>query len=142
MTRGLLRKITVWTVLAGTVGLGLGGCFDVKAADLFLLQRTGQGPAFSLLVKDNGMISCNGGELRRLADPLLLQARDLATAYETYVRSGLKGGIPGNSVFRYRIELPYGTITFPDTAAAQRPVFAQTEQFALRAAHQACHLAT
>jgi hypothetical protein len=142
MTHALLRKATLWTLLAGSLALGLGGCFEVTAPDLFLLQRTGAGRPFSILVNDGGLISCNGGHFKHLPDPVLLQARDLAMALETYVHAGQTSNVPGNSVFRYRVELPDGTVIFPDTAAGHRAVFAQTVQFALQTAQHVCHIRT
>ncbi|MFL5822113.1 MAG: hypothetical protein ACJ764_01575, partial [Solirubrobacteraceae bacterium] len=104
----------------------------------FLLKRRGHGPELALLVNDSGTISCNGGWPKPLADPLLLQARDLAPQLSSV--AGLRLPVPKNSVNRYYVVLPYGGVSFPDTAAAHHPLLAQVEQFALKAAHQACKL--
>lgn len=135
------RLATVLGVLA--VVLALVGCGeDVKGADLFLLTRRPSGhhngPDLALLVNDSGTISCNGGRPKPLADPLLLQARDLATALDG--EAGLRILPPPNSVFHYYIVLPYGSVSFPDTAAAHHPLLAQVLQFELKASHQACGL--
>ncbi|HEY1522202.1 MAG TPA: hypothetical protein VGF70_04245 [Solirubrobacteraceae bacterium] len=125
------------------VVLTLVGCGEsIKGADLFLLTRrpSGQhrGAQLALLVNDSGTISCNGGRAKPLADPLLLQARDLATALDG--DAGLRILPPPNSVFHYYIVLPYGSVSFPDTAAAHHPLLAQVLQFSLRASQQACGL--
>ena len=127
----------------GVATLALAGCgLNVQAPDLFLLTRTGQGARLTLLVNDGGTIRCNGGRARHLPDPLLLRARDLATALDGDAKEGLKLPSPANSVYRYTIRLQDGTISFPDaaTAAGGYPNLAQAELFAVQAAQQACGL--
>jgi hypothetical protein len=123
-------------VAALAAGCGLG----VRSPDLFLLTRTGQGQTLRLLVNDGGTIRCDGGAPRKLADPLLLRARDLATNLDTDATRGLRlPGAPG-SAFHYTIKLQNGTIAFPDTAARTHSELAQAELFAVQAAQQACGL--
>jgi hypothetical protein len=121
-----------------TAGCGL----NIQAPDLFVLTRTGQGSKLTLLVNDSGTIRCNGGRPRPLSDPLLLQARDLASGLGGDAQHHLRIPSSPDSVYRYRLRLAQGTISFPDTAAASGrfPRLAQVELFALRAAHQACGL--
>ena len=128
-------------LLVGVLSALVAGCgFDVQSADLFLLTRSGHGAKLTLLVNDGGTIRCNGGRTRRLSDPLLLQARDLASGLGGDAQEKLRIPSPSNSVYRYRIRLQQGTISFPDTAAAsgKYPHLAQAEQFALQASAQAC----
>jgi hypothetical protein len=141
LSRSIPRLITVAGALA--VAVALVGCgADIKGADLFLLTRRPShhrnGAELALLVNDSGTISCNGGRPKPLADPLLLQARDLATALDG--EAGLRILPPPNSVFHYYIVLPYGSVSFPDTAAAHHPLLAQVLQFELKASRQACGL--
>ncbi len=124
---------------AAALVLAIGGCgLRVKGADLFLITRRGHGPELALLVNDSGTISCNGGSPKPLADPLLLQARALAPQLDAL--ANLRLPVPRNSVFHYYVVLPYGSVSFPDTAAARHPLLAQVEQFALKASQQACKL--
>jgi hypothetical protein len=121
--------------------LALAGCgLNVQSADLFLLTRTGQGKPLTLLVNDSGTIACNGGKAKPLSDPLLLQARDLATTLDDDAVAKLRIAAGPDSVFDYTIRLADGTISFPDTAAATHTELAQAEQFALRAGQQECGL--
>lgn len=127
------------TAIAGIVLLA--GCgFDVQSPDLFLLTRTGQGQRLTLLVSDDGTIRCNRGRARTLSDPLLLQARDLASGLGGDAQHNLRLRSSRPSVYHYRIRLQQGTISFPDSATAGGgyPRLAQVEQFALSAAQQAC----
>jgi hypothetical protein len=114
---------------------GLAGCgFDVQAPDLFVMTQTGPSGTLTMLVNDSGTISCNGGKARPLPDPLLLQARDLATSLDNDAKAKLSFPKPPNSVYSYKVTLQDGTLTFPDTAGAKRSELAQAEQFALAAA--------
>jgi hypothetical protein len=133
-----------WLASAFAVtGVALSGCgLNVSSPDLFLLTRTGDGHRLTLLVNDGGTIRCNGGRARALPDPLLLQARDLASSLGGDAREKLRIASAPNSVFRYMIRLQQGTISFPDTATAggRYPRLARAELFALRAAQQVCGL--
>lgn len=130
-------------VLALLLAVCVAGCgFDVQAPDLFLLTRTGQGGRLTLLVNDGGTISCNGRHPRKLSDPLLLRARDLASSLGGDARRRLRIRPGANSVYRYTIRLQDGTISFPDTATAggRYPRLAQAELFTVQAVQQACGL--
>jgi hypothetical protein len=129
-----------WLFLGLLVAVASGCGADVQSPDLFLLTRTGQGGKLTLLVSDGGTIRCNGGRSRPLPDPLLLEARDLASGLGGDAQEKLRIPSPSNSVNRYQVRLQLGTISFPDTAAAsgKYPRLAQAEQFALRAVQQAC----
>ncbi len=136
-----MRSISLAAGAAALVVLA--GCgLAVKAPDLFLLTRTGQQSKLTLLVNDGGTVSCNGHRPRPLPDPLLLQARDLASGLGGDAQEKVRIPSPPNSVYRYTIRLQQGTISFPDTATAsgKYPRLAQAEQFAIKAAAQACGL--
>jgi hypothetical protein len=121
---------------AGVLGAGCGE--NVESPDLFLLTRTGQGSKLTLLVNDSGTIRCDGGPVRQLPDPMLLQARDLASSLDKDAKDGLRVAPAAGSVYSYTIKLQDGTISFPDTAAAQHSELAQAELFALQADHGPC----
>jgi hypothetical protein len=118
--------------------VALGGCgLNVQSADLFVLTRTGQGRTLTLLVNDGGTIRCNGRPSRPLPDPLLLQARQLASDLDRDAKSSLRLTLPG-AVFTYTIKLQHGAISFSDRAAAQHPELARAELFAVEAAEGPC----
>jgi hypothetical protein len=136
-----MRWLALATLAATAAAAGLTACgFGVQAPDLFLLTRTGQGSKLTLLVNDTGTVSCNGRRPRSLSDPLLLQARDLASGLGGDAQEKVRIPSPSDSVFRYTIRLQQGTISFPDTATAggKYPRLAQAQQFALQAAQHAC----
>jgi hypothetical protein len=134
----LSKRSLIVAALAGACALS--GCgLQVNSPDLFLLKRSGQGRTISLLVNDDGTIHCDGRS-RALPDPLLLQARDLASKLDQDAKAKLRLPAGKNSVFQYSIRLQHGTITFPDTAARSHHELALAEQFALQAAQNPCRL--
>jgi len=117
--------------------IAVAGCgFDVQSPDLFQVTRTGQGQKLTLLVNDSGTIACNGGKPKALPDPLLLQARDLATSLGSDV--DLTFAATPRHVFVYTVKVQKGTFTFPDTAAASRKELSQLELFVIQAAANPC----
>lgn len=127
--------------LAVAVAVVLAGCgFDVQSPDLFLLTRSGQGKALTMLVNDGGTIRCDGGKAKPLSGPLLLQARDLAINLDEDAKSKLHIDSTADSVFTFTIKLQDGTIFFPDTAATKHHELAPAELFTVQAAQQACGL--
>ncbi|HTT31208.1 MAG TPA: hypothetical protein VMG37_22520 [Solirubrobacteraceae bacterium] len=136
----LLRiRVAVASVLAAALLAGCG--FDVQEPDLFLVTRTGaHGQKLSLLVNDGGTISCNGGKPKNLPDPLLLQARDLATSLNTDVNSKLRFPSSARSVYSYTVKVQNGTLSFPDTAALSRKELSDLELFVVQAAQNPCGL--
>jgi hypothetical protein len=127
---------------AAAAAAAIAGCgLNVQSPDLFMLSRTGQGKALTLLVNDSGTIRCDGGKTKPLSDPMLLAARDLADDLNKDAQSKLQVPPAGpDSVFRYRITLQDGTVAFSDTAARSHPELARAELFAVQAAQGACGL--
>lgn len=130
MSRGFGLGLSLAAVIVTGCGL------QVQSADLFLVTRAGQGQKLSILVNDDGTISCNGGKAKQLPDPLLLQARDLSTSLNNDVK--LRFTRSARSVFSYTVKVQNGTFTFPDTAGSARKELAQLELFVLQAASGPC----
>jgi hypothetical protein len=132
-------RVAVAAALAAAL---LGGCgFNVQEPDLFLVTRAGaHGHKLSLLVNDGGTISCNGGKSKDLPDPLLLQARDLATSLNTDVNAKLRFPSSARSIYSYTVKVQNGTLSFPDTAALSRKELSDLELFVVQAAANPCGL--
>ncbi|MDQ6607832.1 MAG: hypothetical protein M3Z06_14955 [Actinomycetota bacterium] len=127
--------------LALTLGAGLAACgLDVRSADLFVLTRAGQGAKLTLLVSDGGTIRCNGAKAKRISDPLLIQARDLADDLDKDAKAKLKLPVRTASVYAYTVMLPDGTLNFADTNVKGHQELARAELFAAQAAQSACGL--
>jgi hypothetical protein len=119
--------------------LALAGCgIAEQSPDLFLLQRTGQGQTMTLLVKDDGTVVCDGHQVKPLSDPQLLQARDLASALDKDAKAGLRIAPAAESVYRYSVKLPDGTISFADTADAGHKELAQAQLFTAQVVGNQC----
>jgi hypothetical protein len=136
-----LYKASAIAVPVGLVCALLSGCgLQISSPDLFLLKRSGEGTAVSLLVNDGGTIRCNGGQAEPLPDALLISARDLASQLDKDVKAQLRVPAGAHSVFTYSVRLQGGTISFPDIAAAAHHELALAEQFALQAEQGPCGL--
>jgi hypothetical protein len=133
-------RLLAAALLIGIVAAGCG--LDVQSPDLFVLTRTGSGPKLTILVNDSGTVSCNGGANKSLSDPLLLQARDLATNLDNDAKSKLRIPAGSRSVHQYTVKLQDGTISFPDTAGASHKELAQAELFAVQVANGPCRRST
>lgn len=114
--------------------------FDVQLQDLFLLTRTGQGTKLTLLVNDDGSVSCNGAKTKMLPSAMLITARDLADNLGGDASHNLDLPPRADSIYRYRIKLEQGTIRFSDRDTAHFPNLAQAELFTLQTAQQVCGL--
>ena len=126
---------------AAIAGLAIAGCgLSVTSPDLFLLTRTGQGKQLTILVNDAATIRCNSGPTTPLSDPLLLQARDLATNLDKDAKANLHIRPTANTVYDYTIKLQNGTISFGDTAAGTNHELAAAELPAVEAAQGPCGL--
>ena len=136
--RTALAVLAAMSILAGAMAI-LAGCGEeVQAPDLFHVTRVGQGQKLTLLVNDAGTIACNGGKPKSLPDPLLLQARDLATNLNDDAKAKLTSPRTSRSVFLYTVKVQNGTFTFPDVAARARKELAQLELFVVKAAAIPC----
>jgi len=134
-----LRAAVVLLVAALVTGCG----FEVEEPDLFLVTRTGaQGHKLSLLVNDGGTISCDGGKPKNLPDPLLLQARDLASNLNDDVSAKLRLPASARSVYTYTVKVQNGTMSFPDTAGLSRKELSDLELFVVQAAANPCGLSS
>jgi hypothetical protein len=126
---------------ASVAAAGIAGCgFGVSSPDLFVVTRTGVGDRLTLLLNDGGSIKCNDRAPRPLAEPLLLQARDLATALAPDAKQHLTIPASPHSVAHFTFKLQDGTVSFPDTAGASRHELAEAELFTITAAKQGCGL--
>jgi hypothetical protein len=134
-----LRAAVVLLLAALVTGCG----FEVEEPDLFLVTRTGaEGHKLSLLVNDGGTISCDGGKPKNLPDPLLLQARDLATNLNTDVSAKLRFPASARGVYTYTVKVQNGTMSFPDTAGLSRKELSDLELFVVQAAANPCGLSS
>jgi hypothetical protein len=119
-----------------------GGCGGVQAADLFLIQRSGSTPhaRLTMLVNEEGGVTCNGGPVLKLSDHQLVIAK--ATQEELHDASFSSLSLPPSpgSVFTYSVRDEDGTFHFSDNSAHQPGVLHQLQLFVVETAQQVCHL--
>jgi hypothetical protein len=116
----------------------LAGCGQASA-DLFAVERSGQGPnaKLTMVVNDGGSVTCNGHRHDLGADRLLKArevARDLGEPAELRLELPARPG----SVLRYRVRLEQGTVAFADTSTPLPPSFAAVAQFTKDVAEDVC----
>jgi hypothetical protein len=135
-----VKPPAVATLIATVAGaILIAGCgLNVQSPDLFVLTRAGAGQKLTVLVNDSGTVSCNGAASKPLSDPLLLQARDLASNLDNDAKSKLRIAFGPRAVYRYTVKLQDGTISFPDTAGAAHRELAQAELFTTQIADGPC----
>jgi hypothetical protein len=131
-------------LVAAAVALGAGcaGCGGVRAADLFIVTRTGATPPsrLTLLVDEEGGVHCNGARKLRLSDPQLVQARAIQEEIHDAASRELSLPARPGSVFSYSLRDESGTVRFSDNSARQPPVLRDLQLFVVQVAQDVCHL--
>jgi hypothetical protein len=129
------------------LGLGAGcafaaGCGGIKAPDLFLVERSGTvaGARLTLLVNEEGGVTCNGRVARKLEDPQLIEARALEEELRPYASRHLVLAPGPRSVLHYHLREQSGSVSFSDDSRAQPTVLRRLQLFVVRAAQRACGL--
>jgi hypothetical protein len=121
----------------------LGGCGEIRPADLFLVERTGTVPGarLTLLVDEQGGVTCNGARASKLGDPQLLEARAIEEDLRPIAgRHTSLAPAPG-SVLRYHVREQSGSVSFSDNSPAQPKALHRLALFVLQTAQHSCHLA-
>lgn len=134
--------------MVAVLGLGVGvaalaGCGTGKAADLFVIERSGKipGARLTLQVIDDGFVRCNGGERRRLSGDLLLDAREIHRDLMPSAEEDLTLAPGPASVLRYRVRQQQGIVEFSDSSRAQPEAFSAVQGFTRTIAKRVCGLA-
>ena len=126
----------------------LDGCGGVTAPDLFIVQRSGSGPGakLTLLVNEEGGVSCNGvastsGRKLKLSDPQLVEARAIQEDLREPASKHMSLAPAPKSVLSYRLRDENGSVSFSDNSAGQPQVFRRLALFVLQTAQRVCRLA-
>jgi hypothetical protein len=131
-----------WAVPALVAALALFGCGGVRAADLFVVSRTGSSPQarLTLLVNEEGGVHCNGGRTLKLSDPEIVRARVIQEDLHAPASSHLSLPQRPGSVLSYYVRDADGTVRFSDNSAGQPAVLGRLALFVLQTAQRVCHL--
>ena len=132
------------TLLALVLGAGLvvGGCGGIKAPDLFIVNRSGSSAQarLTLLVNEEGGVSCNGGRELKLSDSQIVKARAIQEELHDPASQHLTLAPQPGSVLGYTVRDQDGTVTFADNSKAQPKVLRSLALFVLETAQLLCHL--
>jgi hypothetical protein len=134
-------RVGAIAVIAGATLAG--GCGGIKAPDLFIVQRSGNIPGvqLTLLVNEEGGVRCNGGNVRKLSDPHLVEARAIKDDLHDPASRHLSLPAGARSVLSYYLRDENGTVRFSDNSPGQPQVLRRLALFVLQTAQQVCHLA-
>jgi hypothetical protein len=119
----------------------LAGCGS-PAGDLFVVKRSGadRNANLTLLVSDDGTVTCNGGQRRPIPNQRLLDARRLTRRLsEQAVLHLVLPARPG-SVLSYRVRMQAGTVAFSDTSRPLPRAFTELELFTKDISEDVCGL--
>jgi hypothetical protein len=133
--------------LIGGAGASLAAAAMIAAcgqpgADLFVVQRSGQGPgaALTLRVADDGYVRCNGGPRRRMSDEQLLLAREIQRELDGDAKQRVSRAPGPGSVLSYSVRLEHGTVRFSDTSPGISSEERKTAAFTREIATGVCRL--
>ena len=123
------------------VALVLTGCGS-PSADLFLVNRSGadRNANLTLLVSDDGTVTCNGGKRHEIPNDKLLDARKLTRALSPQAELHLVLPPRPGTVLSYKVRMEAGTLAFSDTSRPLPTEFAELELFTKSIAEDVCGL--
>jgi hypothetical protein len=126
-------------VAALVAAVVLSGCGS-PAADLFEVKRSGsdRNANLTLLVSNDGTVTCNGGERRPISSETLLKARELERDLSEQAELHLVLEPGQGSVLAYRVRMEAGTISFADNSRPLPPAFARLTAFTSDVSESIC----
>jgi hypothetical protein len=126
--------------VAVLVVCALAGCGGVRAADLFVLTRTGPAGRLTLLINEEGGVSCNGRGAAKLTDPQLVQARAIQEELHDPAVASLRLAPRPGSVYSYTVRDEAGSVSFADNANRKPRVLSNLALFVAQVAQRSCHV--
>jgi hypothetical protein len=120
--------------------LALAGCGS-PSADLFLINRSGadRNANLTLLVSDDGTVTCNGAK-HEIPNEKLLDARKLTRELSPQAELHLVLPPRPGTVLSYKVRMEAGTVAFSDTSRPLPSEFAELELFTKSIAEDVCGL--
>jgi hypothetical protein len=124
-------------LLAAVLLAGCGG----PSGDLFEVRRSGadRNANLTLVVSDDGFVTCNGRK-RELPADLLLRARQLTRDLSEQAELNLTLPAGPNAVLSYKARMAAGTIAFSDTSRPLPTSFAELTVYTKDVAEQVCKI--
>lgn len=121
------------------LALTLAGCGS-PAPDLFEVKRSGadRNANVTLLVSDDGTVTCNRGKRLPITNEELLEARQLARELSEQAELHLQLPPGPDPVLTYRVRMEAGTVGFADTSRPLPSAFAQLTVFTSDVSESIC----
>ena len=94
----------------------------------------------SLLVSDDGTVTCNRRKPVPMGAKRLLDARELARDLEKQAALGLELPKEKGSILAYKVRLETGTVAFADTSRGLPKTFSRVEAFTADVAERVCKI--
>lgn len=122
------------------VALLVSGC-GAPSADLFVVKRTGtdRNANLTLLVSDDGTVTCNGVQ-HEVSGDTLLDARELTRDLSPQAELNLELPPGPKPVLSYRVRMQAGTVVFADTSRPLPRSFTQLTVFTKHVSEDVCGL--
>jgi hypothetical protein len=116
----------------------LTGCGS-QSADLFLVNRSGadRNANLTLLVSDDGTVTCNGSK-HEIPNQKLLDARKLTRELSPQAELHLVLPPRPGAVLSYKVRMEAGTVAFSDTSRPLPTGFAELEVFTKSISEDVC----
>jgi hypothetical protein len=123
---------------AFVLAAALAGCGS-PSADLFVVKRSGadREANLTLLVSDDGSVTCNGRK-HTISGDELLKARSLTRALEKQAQLHLALPPGADPILSYSVRMQAGTVSFADTSRPLPQSFAELTAFTSDVAKNAC----
>jgi len=127
-------------VAAALAAFALAGC-GAPAADLFEVKRTGadKNANLTLLVSDDGFITCNGVQ-HEVPGQTLLDARELTRDLSKQAELNLTLPPGANPILQYTVRMQAGSGAFADTSRPMPAAFAKLTVFTKHISEDVCGL--
>ena len=118
----------------------LTGCGS-PSPDLFLVNRSGadRNANLTLLVSDDGSVTCNGTR-HEIPGDMLLDARELTRDLSPQAELNLELPPGPKSVLTYHVRMQAGTVAFSDTSRPLPSSFARLTVFTKHVSEDVCGL--
>ena len=118
----------------------LAGCGGSPAPDLFEVKRSGAdaNANLTLLVSDDGTVTCNHGKRTPIPNETLLRARELERDLSEQAELHLVLPPGPNAVLSYRVRMQAGTLGFADTSRPLPDAFARLTAFTSDVTERQC----
>jgi hypothetical protein len=133
MRRRLLLPAAVAALIAGCGG---------SPGDLLALDVTGgpTGARQHIVIRNDGLASCNGGKERDIGSPALIDAREVERDMGKLAdRAATFHAAPGATGFRsYAVRGKSGTVRWDETARGLPPVLPRAQLLALQLGRKLC----